>query len=183
MKTTIVFAILFASLSLSAGYSPTGISEYFSDGKVYYRGIYEDQEERRLLSSKMSSSRCVNLQVFDLDVGKTSKVFEKDLRKNRSITGIVFERPLSPSSQNLYFGGGHFQNQKVGSNVKDRIIIIVYDSEKETSSLWSANRLGKELKEITQVTKFEDWHIDLTNQKIRVFSKRSDSYQMREYPW
>lgn len=183
MKITIIFAFLITSLSLSAGYSSAGISEYFSDGKVYYRGISENQEERGFLSSKMSSSRCVNLQVFDLDGGKTSKVFEKNLRKNLSITGIVFERPTSRTSQSVRFSGGHFQNQEVSSNAKDRIIIVVYDSERETSTLWSANRLGKELKEVTQVAISEDWHIDSTNQKIRVFSKRSDSYQMREYPW
>lgn len=187
MKTTILLAIVLSSLSATAGslssYTPGAISEYFSDGKVYYRGISDRPDDRGFLSSKVSSSRCVNLQVFDLDSGKDSKVFKKDLKKNLSITGIVFEGPSAQSNRSLHFSSGYFQNQRVSKDAKDRVIIIVYDSDKSASTLWSMNRLGKDLKEITTVAKSDDWHIDSTNEKIRVFTRKSDGYQMREYPW
>ena len=182
MKKIILLLFVLTSASLNAAYSQRGINEYFSDGKVYYRGILENQEERGFLSSKTSHSRCVNLQVFDLDSGKTWKVFDRNLGKNLSITDIVFERPVE-DSQRMLFNNGRFENQKISDNAKNRIIIVVYDSQRRSSSLWSADRLGKDLKELTRVSETESWHIDSTNQKIRVFSRHSDSYQMREYPW
>ena len=169
----VLLLVLMLSSSLFAGYSRSPISEYFTSGDFYYQGILEGEEQRGFLSSKMASSRCVNLQIFDLKAGMSRMLFEQPLGGKKSISQIIFDRSVT-SKSNYNSSRGYFRNDRQG-DVKDRVIIEVYDSESKRTILWSSRSDGSDLQEIAKITSQQSWHIDVKYSVIRIFTEMKSS--------
>ncbi|WOO41634.1 hypothetical protein [Rubellicoccus peritrichatus] len=181
-KTAISFlSLMLIHLPFAAGYYGSGnINKYSADGDTYYRAISED-ESGGLLSSKSSSDRVMNIQVFDVLSGGTWKVFENNLPNGDAIVDLIFE--VRDSEGNIVPDGNRLQNIDIKRDLKSKILIVVRNAKSGNESLWTAYENGKGVRRITVVGKKQDWHIDLKNQKIRVFTRTADKYRMDAYDW
>lgn len=183
---TIVFltALLLGSIQLQARNNDDRVDKYSPDGSIYYKGIVETASRGNGPSGKTAKTWIKNIQVFDLTTGESWKVFFRDFGKGFSISKLVIEHPFVESD--LFYSRREneiFKNRVHKAKSKDRILIVVRDIGREEDILWVANKRGKELQEIATVAQDQDWHIDVGNQKIRVFTKRANKYSMKEYDW
>lgn len=179
MKRVFGFALaVFVVCGVDAAYPRGAQVDYYSpDGGLYYRGVQETKDESRSFISKSSHSWVKNVQVFDLKSGDTWMIFAKDLSSHQSVTDVVFERTEpSISTRSL-------RNAGESKNPKDRLLVIVVDSELRVEELWTANMKGENPRKIAAVSEKQDWHIDVLNGKVRVFSKTETGFQMHEYEW
>ncbi|ADE53686.1 hypothetical protein [Coraliomargarita akajimensis] len=182
----ILALLLFALPVSSFAKTPVELNRYSSDGSTYYRGLpaVRHGEKNGIFGGALntSSSRARNLAVYDLESGKSWKVFKPDLGEERSIVELVME----PAAFRGYIANtddGRFQNGPVRRDAKDRMLLVVFNSKDKTYSLWATNKQGKELQKLTTFAKDCDWHIDLRNQKIRIFTGQNEGLLLDSYDW
>ena len=68
-------------------------------------------------------------------------------------------------------------------DLKQKILIETYNEETETYSLWLTSKSAENTKKIKQISKYNDWHIDVLNSKIRIVKENKKSITIENIEW
>lgn len=189
MKTPLIaivltFAIMSATAAEKIGYS-NAMDGYSPDGKFYYAGIRASGNSKGLSKGLFSMGKggdtILNVQIFDLARNTSKKLFPKDLRDGLTVLSILFPPHPDTGSGNRYFRNVN----PVGDGPKKALLLVFLPgtTQKSRKELWSMQQDGGHLKKITEVPHGKRWHVDVANQKIRVFTMTGDAITQETFDW
>lgn len=181
---SIVLTLCFACSALAGASSYGAIDDYDPASGLYYKAVYE-KGEGRAVTSKSGGQSMVNLMVFDPQTGRSSLLFRQGGERN--ISSVLFETGFKEGA--VQFDGA-FAGYSVKNNagvavrpLRDKLLVAVYDSESEVTTLSVASKRGEGLRVLATVPKGASWHIDAKNSKLRIVHSTPAAAQVESFDW
>jgi len=184
----LLILLVTTAFSAQAGgyYSGASIDAYDKDTGLYFKSVKNGKEDGGFLS-KGSSSNVSDINVFNPSTGKSTLIFGDN--KPRKITTFLYESEYVKETQSIAFGTNERTYNVKNNNsieereIRNRLLIVVYDEEKEKSEMWSSDKSGNNLKKIKSFSKGVSWHIDVKNSKIRFVTSLNYKLNIESMAW
>jgi len=180
MRIFIFIALLSLSLnSFARGYYAGKIDFYDSTTGLYFKSISSNNSG----FIKKGTANISNINIFDPQTKLSKLLFSETTDVN--IQSIYFEKKYKENKIEFNQASRNIKNNHNISKreLRDKLLIVTYNSEQEQHSLYVANKKGENLKKIVNITKKQDWHIDVKNSVIRIITKQNNQLKFEERAW
>ena len=182
---TIIFCLLLSSQAIASYYdSGNRLNEYDQDTGYFYT-LVKQTEERGLL--KGSYTKAVDIYIYFPKENKGKYLFSSN--NNKEIVTVLYEKEYDNSKKSMVFNSCD-NSYAVKNNkgikereLKDKILVYLFDKEKNKYELWQSNKKGEDLKLLKGISKKTNWHIDVLNSQIRFISQKDQEIKIENLDW
>ena len=181
-KFVFIFLFFLISCPVYGGFSSftNDFKYYESTKKLWYISVGEVQRNKKINFSIIKNVAIVNLSKSN----EVTYIFKDEF--NERIQGICFESSFKKELETLeYIGDCEVKNNEgiKFRELKDRICIFTYNPQTKKNSIWFCNKLGLELKKIKSFGKYDDWWIDVKNNKIYIVHQVENKIHFQSIEW
>ncbi len=186
MKKLITAICFFISFPVFGGMylGSANISEYDQATGYYLKSVSVSEKSGFL---KGNGRKVIDIFIYCPDEDKGAYIF-KGKNKDEIVT-VLYEAFLDEKAEKVVFNIGDRSNHiKNNTGIKqrefkDKILISTCNSELETYTLWVSDRHGNNLKKIKTIPKGAEWHIDVSNSKIRFIMQINQKINVESIDW
>jgi len=183
---------------------------YHNDNNILFISTYAYDNTGIFGSNDVKKSRITNYLIYD--VNKNTKKYLFDKERSEDIVLLLFENKFNDKYGNIIFNidyteeaytYGYDKFQSIFNDEKkcisepyifnncslnkrplnDKILILLFDDDSDLYTIYTSKLDGTDLKLIIQFSEDDDWHLDLKNNKIRVFIQKGIKSNLAEFEW
>jgi hypothetical protein len=181
----VILSLLLSSQAIASYYdSGKRLNEYDQETGYFYT-LVKQTEERGLL--KGSYTKAVDIYIYFPKENKGKYLFSGNNKKE--IVTVLYETLYDNAKHSIIFNSCDnsyaVKNNKgiTERQLKNKILVYLFDKEKNKYELWQSNKKGENLKLLKEISKKTNWHIDVLNSQIRFISQKDQEIKIENLDW
>ncbi len=127
-----------------------------------------------------------NLLIWDVATQKKHVLLTEALALTHDIRGCYYEHHYDEEKKTLFFNRQlttmNYANLEQ-HKLNDALLLLTIHRESNRRYLWLAHKSGQGLREVAQLSKGDDWHLDVGNRVLRIIEHQKRDLYIKEIPW
>lgn len=159
------------------------LDNYDQNKGLYFNFITRFIENNNLISSR-STTENQNIFIYNINTKKSKLLFD---RYYGEITKVLIETNYNDTQQqyNTLGGGVSIKNNEHLSKrtIHDNFLIETYNNAQKQYTVWQASKTTLIPSVLFSYSQPAYWHVDMAQQKIRLFTPNSHGFNVDEFAW